>query len=213
MNILVLETPNSDYSSLFREFGTVHHNPVKVHLMDLVVFTGGSDVSPSWYGEQAHPATHTNKERDVYERHVFNAANALNIPMAGICRGAQLLCVFSGGRLIQHVTGHCGAHNVNTSDGGVVGVNSTHHQMMYPWHTQHDLLAWSEGISITYEDEHQVRPFLPETAMVGNVVKEPEVVWFPQTMSLAAQYHPESMNKDSEGRLYYKSLVERYLLK
>lgn len=54
---------------------------------DLVVFTGGEDVSPSYYGASVHPKTYTNEYRDEVEKKAFNKALLLGIPMCGICRG------------------------------------------------------------------------------------------------------------------------------
>ena len=53
---------------------------------DIVMFTGGEDVDPSLYGAEKHRTTHSNLERDLYEKSVFEKINP-NQLVVGICRG------------------------------------------------------------------------------------------------------------------------------
>lgn len=104
----------------------------RLHECDLVQFTGGEDVSPSLYGEGAHPTTQFSPVRDRREKAIFESALKLQIPMAGICRGGQFLNVMCGGKMWQNVDGHtCGSHEVkDVRTGEVFMATSTHHQMM-----------------------------------------------------------------------------------
>jgi GMP synthase-like glutamine amidotransferase len=90
---------------------------------DLVVFTGGEDIDPSIYGE-VNTQSWSNPSRDRREIDVFNRFIG-NTPMAGICRGGQLLNALNGGKLIQHVGHHSGDKPVVTHWG--VEDGSTHH--------------------------------------------------------------------------------------
>jgi putative glutamine amidotransferase len=117
--------------------------------LDGIMFTGGSDVDPACYGELPHPTTSVKPERDAAELMLMRAALAADLPLLGICRGMQLMCVAYGGRLHQHlpdVLGHhnhrpvsgpkFGEHSLRTTPGSrarmilgdVVVVNSFHHQ-------------------------------------------------------------------------------------
>ena len=55
--------------------------------VDLVVFTGGEDVTPQLYGHEAHPTTFNSVFRDQQEATVFEKCVLHSIPMVGICRG------------------------------------------------------------------------------------------------------------------------------
>jgi putative glutamine amidotransferase len=84
--------------------------------LDAVVFTGGSDVDPELYGEDAHPETvGIHRLRDEAELALLSAALERDMPVLGICRGIQVLNVAMGGDLHQHVpelVGHEGhKHN------------------------------------------------------------------------------------------------------
>src|SRR5262245_24070299 len=98
-------TPFLDWGVLETDIDRLRKDPASIRI---VFFCGGADVSPSLYGER--PASRTlgvEVARDQQERELFLRARAANLPMIGICRGAQFLCVMAGGRLCQHLDGHC----------------------------------------------------------------------------------------------------------
>lgn len=214
--IMVLAEDNSPYDEPFKEHGDITHDPDHIAAVDLVVFTGGTDVDPALYGQGSHLTTSPpDVNRDKLEQEVYNYAVLLGIPMAGICRGAQFLCVMNGGELVQHVTNHeiHGTHSVTTSEGEQIEVTSTHHQMMNPYvlgAEESTLLAWTKGLSDRYEDEYGND--IHNGKYPGGEFPEPEVVWWPRTRCLCAQYHPEYMDKDSDGWKYYQKLLEEYVL-
>jgi gamma-glutamyl-gamma-aminobutyrate hydrolase PuuD len=75
-----------------------------VSVLDGLVLTGGGDVEPEAYGEQAIPATGgVNPVRDASERALLAAALAVDLPVLAICRGLQVLNVELGGTLHQHL--------------------------------------------------------------------------------------------------------------
>lgn len=51
-----------------------------------VLFTGGEDVTPFLYEEQAHPSTFYNLKRDMEEQEIFDKMSLSQIAI-GICRG------------------------------------------------------------------------------------------------------------------------------
>ena len=207
-NIVVLG--GGAYARLFAEHGNVRDYEDSLKGVNLVVFTGGADVWPGLYGEKTGRLTRCSLERDMLESSIFDEAVGRGIPMAGICRGAQFLTVKNGGKLFQHVYNHgiFGEHGIETNEGKVYEVTSTHHQMMNPWNMDagdFEVLAWSE---IILSDKY----FNGNDEEVQPPIVEPEVVWYPKTRSLAMQFHPEYMPKDSAGRNYCQQLVRDYLL-
>jgi len=189
----------------------------------LVVFTGGSDIDPALYAEPQHKETRSQLERDVRESAVFQTCVDNKIPMVGICRGAQLLTVLAGGKLIQHIGGHTGngMHKISIRDitGGVrdYTVNSLHHQMMYPYNLNarnYTLLGFSRGVGQIFEGFPQVEQKIKHFTGVGSTPPlEPEVVLYPRIKALCFQFHPEMLPQDSEAVSMVQQLVAFYSLK
>lgn len=76
--------------------------------VDMVIFTGGEDISPSlyavqeeWHGIEAEKDY--NAERDVSDFLTMSYCLDKDIPMLGFCRGMQMLAVVSGGETIQDI--------------------------------------------------------------------------------------------------------------
>ena len=78
-------------------------------LIDGLVLTGGADIDPAFYGQEAHAETvDTVPERDAFEIALVRAAIERDLPVLGICRGMQLINVARGGTLLQHLPEHFG---------------------------------------------------------------------------------------------------------
>ncbi len=72
--------------------------------LDGLVLSGGADLEPSRYGESAHEHLgDVEPERDEWEFALLREARRIELPVLGICRGAQLTNVYFGGTLNQHV--------------------------------------------------------------------------------------------------------------
>lgn len=100
---------------------------------DIVFFDGGSDVSPSYYGEVNSGVSVCNPTRDAFESEVFRTLKNTQTRFAGICRGSQFLNVLFGGTLHQDIPMyHPYIHTVQNLDipflPETLTVNSTHHQ-------------------------------------------------------------------------------------
>lgn len=106
---------------------------------DGLVLTGGGDLAPSYYGQS--PETDTlaiDPARDQEELALLAAFAARGKPVLGVCRGVQVLNVFFGGTLVQHMEGHGGGvrHTVQALPGSrlrawcgaAFETNSYHHQ-------------------------------------------------------------------------------------
>lgn len=181
---------------------------------NLVMFTGGSDINPELYGENEHPRTYTNEVRDNQEIQAFRRAKELGKRMIGICRGAQLLCVMSGGRLLQHVTGHGTPHRVEClwkKTPTTIYSTSTHHQMMYPFDMpkgDYVMLGYStEKLSKTYEDGNQNEVEVPKDFV------ESEILMFPKNNALAIQGHPESFTDKKSIEIIQELILGFMLIK
>jgi gamma-glutamyl-gamma-aminobutyrate hydrolase PuuD len=175
---------------------------------DLVLFTGGEDISPSLYYQRPHKRTSFSKDRDKYERDMFDQALALGKTMLGICRGGQLLHTLNGGQMIQHVSNHGTRHEVWSPEGKEMVVSSMHHQMMElnpEIMDRVDILLVSCGVSTCYEGEVTGKDI--ESAPFHKN-QEPEALMYKDTKCICIQGHPEAMdNKDSELHQYLRKII------
>jgi putative glutamine amidotransferase len=78
--------------------------PLRVDDVAGVLLMGGTDVDPQLYGQEAGPETdRPDRERDEIELDVIDQAIKQDLPILAICRGLQILNVYHGGTLIQHL--------------------------------------------------------------------------------------------------------------
>lgn len=178
---------------------------------DLVVFTGGEDVDPSLYGKSAHPQTFFNRERDIDEMAEFLKAEKLKKPMIGICRGSQFLCVMAGGILVQHQR-HPNWHPIETNDGRVIMVTSTHHQRQYPWVLEEGsfkVIGWC-NISPYSQGENDKDDLSGNPKTPSEELEEVEICYYPKINALAIQSHPEIVygRQDKDCKTYIEYVGE-----
>lgn len=202
--ILVLN--GAGYASAIDNLGDIVYDPSELVTngsdIGLVLFTGGEDVTPSYYNDTSPKRMcYYNEERDRQEAEVLTIARALKIRCIGICRGVQFLNVMSGGEMLHDVTHHSGGdHDMETHDGNIIKVTSLHHQMIVP--SGHaTVIGWSPTQRSTHyygkNDEKVIGP-----------AREPEAALFPGLESAGAQYHPEYMDRDTDGWKWFNQLAK-----
>jgi putative glutamine amidotransferase len=164
--------------------------------LDGVVFAGGGDIDPAYWGAEKHPATEVDPARDAAELMLMEAALDMDLPILGVCRGMQVMAVVGGGSLHQHLPdliGHerhraapgtdplaadataYGRHDVVTKRGSAaqqllgshLTVNSFHHQ------------AVDDPGSFT------ATGWCPDDRVI-EIIEDPE-----RTFALGVQWHPE----------------------
>lgn len=184
---------------------------------DFVVFTGGEDVDPAYYGENALKGTFFNTDRDRREKVIFEYCVDKGIPMVGICRGGQFLNVMNDGKLWQDVNHHAsGRHAIRelidtklkpvTKNHRHLLVTSTHHQMMIPG-------KGAKVIAIGVNDKGESiadRRNTWDREIAGNDPKalpDYEVLYYPSTRSLCFQPHPEFKTAPKDCVDYFDELV------
>jgi putative glutamine amidotransferase len=151
-------------------------------------------VDPGRYGhEPVTDAFPPEPLRDDHEFTVLDAALANDLPVAGICRGLQLMNVHAGGTLNQDVPSHSGFAQPATTEwhgvafeadsvlAGIYGenrqVNSLHHQTV-------DRLGDGLRISARSDD--------------GSV----EGIEYTARPLVAVQWHPEMLSTRAEDPLF-----------
>lgn len=178
---------------------------------DVVLFTGGEDINPKLYGQEAIDGVYFNDARDRREIEAFNQVRKDQL-CVGICRGLQLFNVLHGGILVQDVSNHI-------LGWGSVGytheihnrlfqyeITSLHHQMVYPFNLNpehYKIIYWTSPRSDHYSGfDINVQAFQSKG--------EPEVVLYTnpeKPVCLGIQGHPEMMPDDSPVNKMLNELV------
>ncbi len=213
LNIVIADDASSlDYVSYLNEkYEVIVHKTKDVKDpkdIDLVLFTGGEDVNPEQYGEKIGKYTHINSNRDDKEMDTFYRFRSHSF-LLGICRGSQLLTVLSGGKLIQHVEGHCKDHPMIFKNNLRFNITSSHHQMLYPFDLNkkdYELIAHSEYFqSETYLNGDNEEIDLPKNFL------EPEIIYYKNTNALCIQGHPEWSHCEKRTSQMCLNLIDKYL--
>jgi len=205
---------------VFDEFTTnveeFMQNPTK---FDAVLFTGGSDVSPSLYNDRSPKnMCHCNIVRDLSEVRVYVLAAKLGIPMFGICRGAQFLFVMLGGKLVHHLDGHGGSiHDVlltlkaDSTELPInkIKVNSLHHQACLPSAVMRSKVDFLGIASPRLSKEY----YLMDDTVYNEEVSEVEAFVSVSKKVFAVQYHPEMMSTTSSGYKWFNGIVAQVMAK
>jgi len=169
-------------------------NPAEyVGLFDGILLPGGADVDPAHYGADPLDGHPNEPERDDLELALIELAEVEQLPVAGICRGLQLLNVHGGGTLHQDVPEHAHfdkapsspIHHVEFAVGSTcarlygrpIEVNSLHHQTI-------DRVADGFRVTATSED--------------GTIeaIESLDRPW------IAVQWHPEMMHDGHDDPLF-----------
>ena len=128
-----------------------------IDLCDGLLFPGGEDIDPGYYGENPHKNLgEIRPEVDKFLFHSLLYALEQRKPALGICKGMQMMVVATGGSLYQDIYSqreeetflHCqsgrrtyGVHQVQIDkdsrlfqilETGQIATNSMHHQMHHP---------------------------------------------------------------------------------
>lgn len=180
------------------------------HIIDGLILSGGEDVTPELYGEDArHTIRVTYPKRDKAEVALTKKVLEKGKPILGICRGLQLINVMFGGTLyqdlsenkemfikhIQETPSNHPIHTVGIDEHSYMSsflkeeifVNSYHHQAIRE-------LGQGLRISATSSD---------------GVIEAIESI-DPKTNIIAIQWHPENLYYKHEDHMaLFHNLVER----
>lgn len=128
---------------------------------DALILSGGGDVDPQRYGEENTACFGVDPARDEAEFRLIEAYLRAGKPIMGICRGHQVLNVYFGGSLTQHLPGaekHVptkagdNAHATRALPGSFPAalygerfpVNSAHHQGIARLAPDLEAVQWAE---------------------------------------------------------------------
>lgn len=167
-------------------------NESEVKDVDTIIFTGGGDVNPVFYGEK-NRYSGFEIGRDLAEFTFFDRAIQLGKNIIGVCRGHQLINVALGGDLYQDIRMDLGLYhrggnldwkyNNHLLSNIFINVNSMHHQAV-----------------------KKIGKGLIPVAFAKDGIIESMIC--PEKKIITFQFHPELLN---ETKIFFNQLCENEL--
>jgi putative glutamine amidotransferase len=158
--------------------------------LDALVVCGGTDIEPTRYGQEpGDKMEETDALRDATEDTLLAAALERDIPVLGICRGAQMLNVHLGGTLHQHVPDVTGSSRYRSEDGVFVPVDMT----LEPGSILHGIFSGDDSVPGPVQ-HHQAIDKVAEGLVVSargpdQIIQGVEAPR--KAFCVAVQWHPE----------------------
>lgn len=175
------------------------HIPTIINQLDGLIITGGPDIDPKHYHQTNTHSINIDPTRDTRDLTLTQAAQQHQLPLLGICRGAQAINVALGGTLHQHCLNK---HNPNHPE---QPENDTHRHRIHITHGSrlHQIYQTTTRNvnSLHHQSIHHPAPGLTTTATTdtGEIeAVEPTNNW----PMLAIQWHPERMPPEHETPLF-----------
>jgi putative glutamine amidotransferase len=165
--------------------------------LDGLLLSGGADVDPVRYGAAVDPATGpVEDDRDRAELGLIDLAVGEELPVLGICRGLQLLNVWAGGTLHQHVPTHA-RYDIDPGDAAdtVVVEPDSRLGAMY-----------GVTVALHHQTGDRVADGWVVTARSGDGTVE--AIEWPDHDVIAVQWHPELL-RDAATDPVFTWLVDR----
>ena len=179
--------------------------------LDGIVFTGGEDFAPAYYGKEEHEKLgEVNVTRDTYDLTLLKLATDRNIPTLGICRGLQLINVGMGGTLYQDLPAEKPSDiNHRQEEEGTV---PTHSVSVVEGSVMHNIFGKQE-IQVNTFHHQAIDKLAPGLKIVGwSNDSVPELIEaYPHRQILGTQFHPEIFTASGDalmGKLF-KFLVNK----
>lgn len=184
--------------------GIEHARPL-LQLVRGVVMIGSDDYPPDWYGAKPHPREeYVTPQRAAFDRaFVDHLYNHTSLPVLAICGGMQLMTIFSGGKLVQHIEPTTVQHR---QDGGI----PTRHEVSIEAGTA---LAKALGVTRaeTYSLHHQgaaaVGPRLRVCARADDGLIE-AVEFTDHPFRVGVQWHPERQPESEVMQRLFRAFIQ-----
>ncbi len=184
-------------------------------LLDGLLFPGGSDPAPLYFGREPLPGLgQVDPRRDELELCLAREALHRDLPLLGICRGLQILNIAAGGTLYQDLSGpswllhmqraprHCPSHTIRVCPG--TRLASILAGPPPPGATARFKNGIAEHLAVN-SFHHQGIELLGRGLIAGAIAPDglPEALESPaHRFILGVQWHPESLDHPAARALF-----------
>lgn len=181
-----------------------------VDSIDGLLLTGGFDIDPKYYNENAHPQLGVvTARRDEAEMQLVKKCLDKNIPIFGICRGIQLLNVYFGGTLYQHIDAQ---YSTNIPHQQKEGRTVATHKVTVEKESKLYSIVQKECFQVNSMHHQGIRKLGKNLKAVAKsedgLIEAIELENYPYC--IAVQWHPEELLKvgDTFSKKMFQSFIE-----
>lgn len=182
-----------------------------VSRLDGIVFTGGEDIQPMYYGDLPYEKLEeVSPARDTFDLMVLKMAADRNIPILGICRGLQLMNVAFGGTLYQDLpTQHPSSVNHRQKESGTTPT----HPISIIKESKLAEITGQEVLQVNTFHHQAIRELAPGfkiTAWAPDSIAE-AIEAYPIRQMIGVQFHPEIFTAAGDTTMHklFKFLVNK----
>lgn len=179
-----------------------------IEICDGFLFTGGQDVSPELYGENAkYDDIIPCSMRDRMEKYILDKSIELNKPVLGICRGIQFINAALGGTLYQDIPTETNSeiehHQTPPYDTPV-------HEVVIETDSPLFTLSQTKNLAVNSYHHQGIKDLSPKLKCMARATDGLiEAVYMPdQKFVWAVQWHPElSYKSDMQNAKIFDTFI------
>lgn len=162
MKVFIPANPNdfSNYKNALSKHNIsfiISENIYDITLCNALLLPGGGDIAPFFFGEKNKGSYNISLGSDILCFSAIDYAYKKSLPVLGICKGMQIINVYFGGKINQHLK-NADLHSFNKKD-------SMHETIILPNNILNDIYgsclcvnsAHHQGISLTGQNLYPVQ--------------------------------------------------------
>lgn len=167
----------------------------EIRACDGLLLPGGGDITPAFFGQKNAGSKNIDTELDIIQLQALEQALYYEKPILGICKGMQIINVFFGGTIVQHMKDHK-IHEYRNGD-------QKHETTIVPETFLHTIYGDSLTVNSAH---HQCLDKLGNNLLLAQYAAPsptPEAVCHKQLPVYGVQWHPERLGSVGDKLLAF----------